>query len=140
FESGETTVHITEAPFSLRVERAGRTVSESAAGERDCAPLAVALRPPDDDGSRYHRPDGPSDALEWLRSASAELVGDGVALVDLVDDDGERQGRAELHLSATDHGFVDVDVTLPFSDRAIALATLCFALAENEHVVGGGER
>ncbi len=136
WQSGETRVIVHESPFALEIAGAAST----AHGERDCGALAVALRPADDEGTRYHRPDSPSDELVWLRAGDASRVAADELSVELLADDGEPAGSARLRLAAGAEGFVDVDVQLAFDDREVALVSLCFGLSEGEHVVGGGER
>ena len=141
FESGDTRVEVTLAPFSLRVvdKRSGAVVGESRAGGPGCAPLMVALRPLDDEG-RFHRPETPEDGLLWLSSKGARAVGGGAFEVELTDASGKEQGEARLTLAVDREGFVRADVAWPFRDTEIAMAGACFALTEREHVVGGGER
>lgn len=125
------------------VQGAAGVAGASLRGEDDCSPIAVALRPFEDDGSTYHRPQRPGEDLEWLKGARPVVTAaaDGsVATVPLVNGDGEAQGLATLEMRPGREGFVEVDITLPFRDEIVALVTTCWQLADDEHVVGGGER
>jgi alpha-D-xyloside xylohydrolase len=132
--SGDSEVVLQASPFGIELQNL--TMSPAAG----CPPIQVALRPDDDEG-RYHFPERPEAALEWLRSGDARLLpGAGHALVDLVDDGGAVRGSAAVTAKAGPEGFIDLDIRLGFRDTSIALAAVCIPLEDPEHIVGGGER
>jgi alpha-glucosidase (family GH31 glycosyl hydrolase) len=140
--AGDSVLRVQLDPFALVLAGASGVVAASARAEPDCAPLALAVRPDDDDGDRYHRPEGPGDDLLWFASTRAALV-DGredLLEVTLRGPAGRDDRRARLQLTAGPHGFVDVDARFDVEERDVALIATCFGLAEGEHAVGGGER
>lgn len=145
-DSGATSVEVSLSPFSLRVLDVvsgrvhGLTVATDAP---DCAPLALGLRA-DDDVRDWHTPEAPRGDELWLRSTNATALpraqADGGLAFEVALEGGGQTGSARVLVRANDDGFVDVDVTFEEDELNIALVATCFALASDEHLVGGGER
>jgi alpha-D-xyloside xylohydrolase len=135
--SGDTSLLVELEPFAFSVRDGGA----SAVGDLDCAPLTLALRSVDDTGA-WHKPEAPSGDEVWLRSSSAVLVREDPLTLDvtLVDDAGKLTRTANVILTASEDGFVDLDVAFDEDELNIAYVGTCLALADDEHLVGGGER
>jgi alpha-D-xyloside xylohydrolase len=124
--------------FSLLVARDGDVVGGLSPG---CPALRVGLRLPSDSGDTFidvvRDPGGDATVVTGGRA----VVDEGSAVVDLVDGDGGVVGVAHVVVGDVDvDGFVDVDVDTDLDDVDVAYVSVCFGLAPDEHVVGGGER
>ena len=136
-----TRVRWTLSPFSFEVwdDSTETLVGKTQKAGGDCAPLMVALRPLDDEG-RFHRPETPESGLIWLRSGNARLTDENEVEVELLDAQDKVQGEAGVEITKGEEGFVSLSVKWPFPETEIAMAGVCFELAEDEHVIGAGER
>jgi alpha-D-xyloside xylohydrolase len=108
-----------------------------------CPALSVALRPNDDDGARYHRPERPDEELEWLHARNVLISAPGVAqkaLFELVDDSGAVRATAGVRRGPGRDGFEHIDIEVGLRDIDVAMLSVCWSLGADEHVVGGGER
>ncbi len=110
-----------------------------------CPPLAVALRLPDDSGKWIDVTDpvdagGGREDVELLVAGSTKAVSGHEWDVELLDNGGAARGTARVSAVAGAEGFIDVDIAFPFDEEDTAYVAACFALAPEEHVVGGGER
>lgn len=126
------------AHFGFEVVRDGVVVGASA-HDPLCPPLSVALRLPDDDGTQW------IDVTDPVPRADVETLGavsiDENGVVALADASGVVRGHAVVDVTDDgDEGFVDVDVQFDADEVDVAYVAACFALADGEHVVGGGER
>ena len=108
----------------------------------ECPAFALAIRPDDDFGDRYHRPDSPGDDLLWFIAQDAKVLSQNPLVMDLrlVGPEGRADKHAELRATLGGQDFIDVDLTPQVPARDIALMQTCFLLQADEHVVGGGER
>jgi len=134
FVVGDLTVRL--SPFSLALARDGEALAATTTGERGCAPLAIGLRPFDDEGA-YFAPEDPDENIEWIASGDATLVDEDPLTLDVA---FEGQEPARVVVREGSEGFVDVDVSFAVDERALAMVQTCFARGEHLHAVGGGER
>lgn len=138
--SAATSVEVTLTPFTLTMNNGARTTTTSSDADASCAPLALGLRA-DDDLRDWHRPQAPRGDELWLRSTDAVFVSENPLTLDVaLADDAGRAKTARVIVRASDDGWVDVDVSFDENELNIALISTCFALAQSEHLVGGGER
>lgn len=138
--SGDTTLTVELAPFALLVTDADGRGGQTASAAPSCAPLALALRA-DDDVDDWHRPTAPTGNEQWLRSTDARIVSEGPLTLDLtLRGEGELERHATVVVQPGAEGFVDVDVQFNEDELNLAYVVTCFALAPDEHAVGGGER
>lgn len=139
-KSGDTTLNVALAPFSLRVTDADGRGGQTASAAPSCAPLALALRA-DDDVDAWHRPTAPTGDELWLRSTDARVVGEAPLTLDLtLRGDAELERHATVVVQAGAESFVDVEVQFDEDELNVAYVATCFALEPDEHAVGGGER
>lgn len=138
--SSATSVAVALAPFALTLNNAARTSNVASDVDPSCAPLALGLRA-DDDLRDWHHPQAPRGDELWLHSGDATVVSEDPLTLDVaLADDAGRAKTARVVVRASGDGWVDVDVTFNENELNIALVSTCFALATNEHLVGGGER
>jgi alpha-glucosidase (family GH31 glycosyl hydrolase) len=132
--SGATKLDVNLAPFSLAFGAA-----KSATAGDTCAPLALALRSSSDTGA-WHKPEKPTGDEIWLHAGTATSTDAKHARVDMLDATGAVKAHANVALTDAGDGWVNVDVTFDVDEVNVAYASACFALADHEHLVGGGER
>ena len=138
--SGDTAVSLSLDPFAITVRDTLGHEAASAAAAPQCAPLALALRA-DDDVDAWHRPTAPRGDEIWLRSAEAKVVADSPLTLEVtLRDSAPRERTATVVVQPGAEGFVDVDVQVHDDELNVAYVATCFALADDEHAVGGGER
>ncbi len=138
WEVDDTTVAFSLSPFGWTVTRGDDEVSRSRSGQGHCAPLAMGLRPFDDSGGRFHRPDAPGDDVVWLTSGDAEATDDGL-VVTLASADGAFESEAVVEVTGSGE-YVQLTVRTDENPRALALFSFCMDFHDDEHAVGGGER
>jgi|GEM_PF-1081346 len=140
--SGDTRVEVGLDPFAIRVYDGDNVVGEttSSTSTAGCAPLTVGLRPDADEGGVFHAPDAPGEDVLWMNVVRATSNGGGAYTLHVEGDERFVDDDLQLQVTAAEDGFVDLDVTSPHDDRAVALWSSCWRLADDEHVVGGGER
>jgi alpha-glucosidase (family GH31 glycosyl hydrolase) len=134
FVVGDVTIAL--EPFSITLSRDGTELTRTTTGEQGCAPLAIGLRPDDDEGA-YFAPESPSADITWVQSLNATLVDESPLTLDV---QFEGRNPARVIVRAGTEGFVDVDVTFDENPRGLAMVQTCFTRADDEHAVGGGER
>lgn len=139
-DSGATRVTVTLEPFGLRVADADGRGGVTTTGATGCAPLALALRA-DDDVDAWHRPTAPTGDEVWLASGNARVVTEAPLTLEVnLGGEGAPTRTATVVVASGAEGFVDVDVAFAEDELNVAYVATCFALAEDEHAVGGGER
>jgi len=140
--SAETVVTLHLAPFAISVAGADGEVASSTTGAPGCAPLALAIRPDDDLGDRYHRPDSPGADLLWFHSRDASLVAENPVTLEVALEGpaGRAPQTATVELRPAAEGFVALDVHFGADARDVAMVSTCFGLETDARVVGGGER
>ncbi len=138
--SGATTVSVALDRFRLTVTDDAGHEGTTAWDDPQCAPLALALRA-DDDVDAWHRPSAPRGDEVWLRSDEVAVVAEEpLTLAVTLRGDGGRVRTATVVVAAGAEGFVDLDVSIDEDELNVAYVAACFALADDEHAVGGGER
>ncbi|MCC7073681.1 MAG: glycoside hydrolase family 31 protein [Deltaproteobacteria bacterium] len=138
--SGQTTVLVELDRFRLTAQDNAGQGGATAWDDPACAPLAMALRA-DDDIDAWHRPTEPRGDELWLRSAEAKVLAEEPLTLEVtLRGDGGRVRTATVVIQAGAEGFVDVDVQVNEDELNVAYVATCFALADDEHAVGGGER